>query len=226
MDLTVRDVTRLFQVSEKTVYRWIREKGLAAYLVQDQYRFSRAVLLEWARTFGLTIPPGFLGDETPQGLALTTALTAGGIYYNIPGSTKEEVFSAIAQQVRLPASFSAEELKKLLLAREALSSTGIGHGVAVPHVRDPIVLPIEAAAISVCFLKTPLDFDAIDGKAVHTFFLLLSPTIRDHLKLLSKVAYVLHDAALLNMLVRRETEGRLLDKIREMESGMKPEGGT
>ena len=48
MQLTVRDVARLLNVSEKTIYRWIKEASIPAYRVNEQYRFNRAELLEWA----------------------------------------------------------------------------------------------------------------------------------------------------------------------------------
>ena len=48
MQLGVRDVSKLLNVSEKTVYRWISQGVLPAYRVNEQYRFNRAELLEWA----------------------------------------------------------------------------------------------------------------------------------------------------------------------------------
>ncbi len=48
MQLGVRDVARILNVSEKSVYRWIRDGQLPAYKVNEQYRFNRAKLLEWA----------------------------------------------------------------------------------------------------------------------------------------------------------------------------------
>ena len=48
MQLGVRDVAGLFNVSEKTVYRWVKQRKLPVYRVNEQYRFSRAELLEWA----------------------------------------------------------------------------------------------------------------------------------------------------------------------------------
>jgi len=48
MQLTVRDAAKLLAVSEKTIYRWINQGSLPAYRVNEQYRFNRAELLEWA----------------------------------------------------------------------------------------------------------------------------------------------------------------------------------
>ncbi|MBI4366481.1 MAG: PTS sugar transporter subunit IIA [Deltaproteobacteria bacterium] len=221
MDLSIRDLTRLFEVSEKTVYRWIKERALPSHKVQDRYRFNRQELLEWARNRRIPFRPEIFEEGTePAEISLTAAVTEGGIHYRIAGKTKEEAFDAIARLAKLPPSFGADELTHLLLAREAMASTGIGQGVAIPHVRDAIVLPIEKPAVALCFLQHPIDFGAVDGQPVHTFFLLLSSTVREHLRLLSKIAFLLHDPVLLAMLVRREKAEPLLSRIRAIEEGL------
>lgn len=224
MNLAVRDLMRMFQVSEKTIYRWIKDKRLPAHKVHDQYRFNRSALLEWARRHRVRLRPTWVEEgETPSDASLLNAVQEGGIHYNSPGKTKEEAFDHLARSAKLPPSFSAEELKKLLLAREALASTGVGEGIAIPHVRDPIVLSLERSSVSIFFLDHPIDFGALDGRPVHTFFLVLSATTREHLRLLSKIAYTLHDPAFLGMLARREKEERLLAQIRTIEEALKNE---
>lgn len=224
MDLTVRDLVRLFRVSEKKVYRWIKEMDLPTHRVHDQYRFGHATLLEWARSKQIPIPPELLrkGSEA-VGHALSQAVVQGGVHYQVPGKTREEAMHSIARLVRFPEGITPEDLTALLLGREKLSSTGIGQGVAIPHVRDPIVLPIREASVSVCFLENPIDFGAVDGMPVHTFFLVLSPTIRDHLSLLSKIAYLLQDPAVMEMITRREPQEKLLAKIEAIETGLEKE---
>ena len=70
------------------------------------------------------------------------------------------------------------------MARESLGSTGIGDGIAIPHVRNPIVMHIPRPTITLCFLEHPIDFGALDGQPVHTLFTIVSPTVRAHLHLL------------------------------------------
>jgi len=66
----------------------------------------------------------------------------------------------------------------------------------VPHVRNPVVLHVTRPQVSLCFLDHPVDFGALDGKPVHTLFAIVSPTVRAHLKLLSRLAYLLKDERL------------------------------
>jgi mannitol/fructose-specific phosphotransferase system IIA component (Ntr-type) len=86
-----------------------------------------------------------------------------------------------------------EFLYKVLLARESLGSTGIGDGIAIPHVRNPIVLHLSRPIVTLCFLERPVDFGALDGQPVNTLFTLISPTVRAHLHLLSRLAFTLRD---------------------------------
>ena len=85
--------------------------------------------------------------------------------------------------MRLPEEVDSEFLYQVLLAREALGSTGMGDGIAIPHVRNPIVLHLSRPMVTLCFLETPIDFGSLDGKPVTTLFTLISPTVRAHLHL-------------------------------------------
>ena len=117
------------------------------------------------------------------------ALQTGGIFYRLEATDKESALRAVVENLRLPDEVDREFLFRVLLAREALASTGIGGGVAIPHVRNPIVLHVARPTITLCFFEKPIDFDAIDGQPVHALFSLISPTVRAHLHLLSRLAF-------------------------------------
>ncbi len=57
MKLTVRDAAGLLNVSEKSIYRWIKQGVIPAYQINDQYRFNRAELLEWATSRKISVSP-------------------------------------------------------------------------------------------------------------------------------------------------------------------------
>ena len=91
--------------------------------------------------------------------------------------------------MQLPEEVDKKFLLNVILARESLGSTGFGGGIAIPHVRNPIVLHIPRPTITLCFLETPIEFGAIDGKPVTTLFTMVSPTVRAHLHLLSRLTF-------------------------------------
>jgi PTS system nitrogen regulatory IIA component len=195
MKLTVDDVTRLFNVSEKTVYRWIKSSELPAYRVNNQYRFNRVDLLEWAAAHRVNVSTGLVGEAPdPEGSelpGLAEALATGGIHYRVGGHDKEAVLREIVGLLQLPERIERESLFQILLAREEMGSTGIGDGIAIPHARNPIVMNITRPGITLCFLEEPVDFGALDGRLVQVLFTLITPTIRVHLHLLSRLAFAL-----------------------------------
>ena len=148
MDLRVRDVARLLNVSEQTVYRWARKGSLPAHRVHDQYLFNRVELQEWAALHKHRVSPElFAPNGTAEPLpGLHAALERGGIVHDLPGERREEVLAAVAQLPGIPASVNRPLLYQLLLAREALASTSVGEGIAIPHPRDPVVVHVDAAA--------------------------------------------------------------------------------
>jgi PTS system nitrogen regulatory IIA component len=200
MQLDVRDAAQLFSVSEKTIYRWIRAGSLPGYRVQGQYRFNRAELLEWATAKSIPIDPAAFEEAGPTDtdalpVTLASALAAGGIHHDVPGTDTASVLAAVVERVPLPPSSDRAFLLRVLLSRESLGSTGIGEGIAVPHVRNPIVLHASRPSATLCFLASPVDFAALDGRPVHTLFTLITPNVRSHLGLLARIGHALRTPA-------------------------------
>ncbi len=194
MRLSVKDVAGLLRVSEKTVYRWIKQEAIPFYRVNEQIRFNRAELLEWATSQRIQVSPAiFLEREAGQGPlpSLAEALKAGGVEYRLGGHDQPSVLRALVEVLKLPEEVDREFLYQVLQARESLGSTGIGDGIAIPHVRNPVVLHISRPTITLCFLEHPIDFGAIDGQPVNILFTLISPTVRAHLHLLSRLSFAL-----------------------------------
>jgi nitrogen PTS system EIIA component len=193
MELGVRESSQLLKVSEKTIYRWVKQGKLPAYRVNEQYRFNRAELLEWATSQRLNVSADIFtepnGDAAAVGLA--EALKSGGIHYRLSGTDKAAVLNSVVEVMPLPAEVDRQFLLQVLLARESLGSTALGGGIAVPHVRNPIVLHIPRPMITLCFLEHPIDFGAIDGQPVQTLFTMVSPTVRAHLHLLARLSFAL-----------------------------------
>jgi nitrogen PTS system EIIA component len=223
MKLTVRDAAHLLSVSEKTIYRWIKQGVLPAYQISDQYRFNRAELLEWATSRKINVSPEIFsepeGGDTPPP-SLIDALKAGGIHYRIAGATKGYVLRSVVDTMQLPEEVDREFLYQVLLAREALGSTGVGDGIAIPHVRNPIVLHLSRPMVTLCFLETPIDFGALDGKPVTTLFTLISPTVRAHLHLLSRLGFALHDAAFKDAVLRQSGREEILAALGQVEKAL------
>jgi nitrogen PTS system EIIA component len=196
MKLRVKDAAELLQVSEKTIYRWISQEKLPMHQVSGQYRFNRAELLEWATSKRIPVSPKLMEEPEDAFIpSLEDALRSGGIHYRVGGADKVSVLHSVVNILSLPEGVDKEFLFQVLLARESLGSTAVGDGIAIPHVRNPITLHVTRPLMALCFLDTPIDFQAMDGKPVHTLFTIVSPTIKAHLNLLSKLSFGLRSPA-------------------------------
>lgn len=222
MDLNVRDISKLLKVSEKTIYRWIEQGKLPALRIHDQYRFNRVEILEWATARRVNVSPEIFAEPPgPEPMpSLRAALEAGGIYYRLAGRTKVEVLRSVVEHLRLPEAVDREFLLQVLQAREELASTGVGDGIAIPHVRNPVVLHIDQPSLSLCFLETPVDFGALDGRPVQALFTLASPTVRAHLHMLSRLGFALRDPDFRTALRQQAPREDLLGRLQALEAGL------
>jgi PTS system nitrogen regulatory IIA component len=224
MQLSLRDAARILQVAERTLVRSTEAGELKAQRLRDQLRFNRSELLEWATARRIAIPPALVTPEVETGVdvavvptSLSDALTAGGIHHDVPGADRDAALRAVVERLPLPAGTDRDFFLTFLLARENAGSTALGDGIAIPHVRSPLVLQGTTPIATLCYLAAPIDFRAADGEPVHTLFTFVTGTVRSHLHLLSTLAYVLHDKAVRAALARRAQGEEVVAAIRAAE---------
>ncbi len=221
MQLTTRDAARLLGVSDTTLHRWVKSGELNATRVDDQYRLNRIDLLEFAAARNLPISADLLAEletDAPALPSLADAVRAGGVHRGLSGADKASILRAVVERLPLPRPADRELLHRVLLAREALGSTGLGNGIAIPHARNPIVLRVPRPEVAICYLDQPVEFGAIDGKPVHTLVTLVSPSTRAHLHLIALVAACLHDARVFALLEARADADALIPEIARVEA--------
>lgn len=112
---------------------------------------------------------------------------------SIEGVSKKRALEILATTIAddVPA-IDADDLFRRLIARERLGSTGIGHGIAIPHCR---VSNCEGTLGALITLKEPIDFDAIDSEPVDVLFAMLVPEHAhdEHLQTLASLASMLNE---------------------------------
>jgi PTS system nitrogen regulatory IIA component len=225
MIMTLKDVADLFNVGENKIHRWIQEDNLPAEVVNSRYRFNRGDLLEWATLRKIHISPAIFqhaNGDALQETGLADALELGGVTHlasGWPGADLRSVLQLALDKMPLPENFDRLELVELLLARESVGSTALGDGIAIPHPRYPVVLDLPRPAVRLCFLAEPIDFRAPDGKPVDTLFVIVCPTVHDHLQLLARLASVLSDENFRRLLRARAPEAEVIREARRVEEG-------
>ena len=211
----------MLNFSERAVQERIEKGEIPSRRVNGRHLLNRDELIEWATEHGVPIalPTGKGTERLPT---LSEALEAGGIVHGNPGRDKDSVLRHLVESMPLPADVDPDFLHSVLLAREALGSTAVGEGVAVPHPRSPILLGVPTALVTLCFLEAPIDFGALDGKPVHALFSMISPTTRIHLHLLSMLAFALRDSGFKDCIARRAAAAEILAAARRIEAAALP----
>jgi PTS system nitrogen regulatory IIA component len=216
--LTVRDVATLLNSPEEAVYRWIESGDMPAYRVQDQYRINRSELLEWATSRRISVRSDLFheSEDTDRIPSVSSCLRRGGVFHDVPGTTRAEVLSEVVGHLPLRDP-DRELLQELLLAGGTAATAAVGGGIAIPHVRKPIVLAEDEPILTLSFLRTPVDFIAPDHEPVFALFLLVCPTVRLHLQMLAQLARLLRNSKFREVLRARSSIECIVELAREIE---------
>jgi len=222
MQLTVRQAAAYFGVDDQTVRRWIADRDLPVHRADERLHLNAIEVWEWAIEHGIPVSRRLLDDarRKPEVVPpLSELLDRGGIHRNFiaAGGEKVGVLAGVVARLPLPPEVDREFLLTVLEAREAMGSTGIGGGIAIPHVRNPILLHVKRPFVSLFLLERPVDFDAIDGKPVHALFVVVAPSVPLHLRVLAHLGHALRDPTLRALLADRAPADRILGRIREIE---------
>jgi len=236
MDLKIKDVAELLNISETTIRRWLLDGKIPAYKLNRQYRFSRIEIENWMmkqklslegeqkelhksepekQIYPKTEEPGVRHGGMQQ-FALYRAINRGGVYTDVPGDTKEEVIRAAMGPIAETLRLDADVLSELLLDREQLAPTALNNGIAIPHARECLQkVPFDLLAI--VFPKKPIEYGALDGQPVDTLFFLFATGDKIHLHLLGKIAHLSSDQKALAHLRTHPAKAPLLEYVREWE---------
>jgi PTS system nitrogen regulatory IIA component len=151
--------------------------------------------------------------------SLSALLERGGVYHNVPGANPREILACLIETLPdFPAPDKAE-LLKATLEREALMSTGLGKGIALPHPRGPVPGAGEKPFMAVAFPALPVDWGAFDGEKVGAVILLVSASPRQHLDVLSKINFLCHQEKFYSLLEAKAGREEIIAALKEAESG-------
>ncbi|TNM66325.1 PTS IIA-like nitrogen regulatory protein PtsN [Aliirhizobium smilacinae] len=125
-------------------------------------------------------------------MALADLLHQDAIIPALKTTSKKQLLQELAIKASKLTGVSEREIFDVILQRERLGSTGVGHGIAIPHGKLSGISSISGIFAR---LESPVDFEALDDEPVDLVFLLLAPegAGADHLKALSRIARVLRD---------------------------------
>ena len=148
-------------------------------------------------------------------MKISEFLNPKAVSADLKGSTKAEIIEELVGLLINAGSIDKKYKSKVievLMAREALGSTAIGQGIAIPHGKCEHVAKLTAAlGVS----KKGIDFDSLDGEPAYIFFLLVAPidSAGPHLKALARIARLLKDKYFRDYLKSSKDEKAILKLV-------------
>ena len=157
--------------------------------------------------------------KNSSSLSLSEMLTPGRINLNLQSTDREAVLSELVNQI--PELVKQPEARQTLLRalreREQLHSTGIGDGIALPHARNALVGLVDHPLIVFGRHVEGIPYGAIDAVPARMFFLLIAPTVTQHLAILARLSRLLRDPRLRQNLLVADSREKVIELIREEE---------
>ena len=122
------------------------------------------------------------------------------ILADLKARNKKGILEELVAPVADIAKVQQEDLVRVLLERERLGSTGIGGGIGIPHGK---MKNLENLVLGFGLSRNGVDFESLDGKPAHIFFLLVTPENSTglHLKLLARISRILKNETFKNRLL-------------------------
>ncbi len=151
-------------------------------------------------------------------MLLSELLTPERIRVPLQGTSKEELLQELVQLVSVNEHVQdPDEVLRAVREREAVLSTGIGNGVAIPHGKSAAIPELCMAAGRTAH---PVEFDALDGQPVSLFFLLVGPETAagPHIKALSRISRLVRKDSVREQLVAARTPEEFYQAMKESEA--------
>jgi mannitol/fructose-specific phosphotransferase system IIA component (Ntr-type) len=148
---------------------------------------------------------------------LTELLTPDRIRIPLRAENKDALLRELVQVLAADRAIDEAEVLRAVRERESVLSTGIGHGVAIPHGKSSAVPELRMAA---GLTAAPIEFDALDGQPVALFFLLVGPETAagPHIKALSRISRLVRRDDVRDRLIGAKSSAEFMEALRDAES--------
>jgi mannitol/fructose-specific phosphotransferase system IIA component (Ntr-type) len=158
--------------------------------------------------------------KNQHAVVLSELISPAAVNLNLQSSDRDSVLQELVKQIpQLNNQPEAREtLLKALHERERLHSTGIGDGIALPHARNALVGLVDRAVIVFGRHAHGIPYDSVDKIPARLFFLVVAPTVTQHLAILARLSRLLRDPKLRQSLLTADAPQAAVDFIREAEN--------
>ncbi|MGD9733170.1 MAG: PTS sugar transporter subunit IIA [Desulfamplus sp.] len=137
-------------------------------------------------------------------MKLSDILDKNSIISNLNAKDKKGVLEELAEAITIKAGTQTKDIVRVLLEREQLGSTGIGGGIAIPHGK---LAGINSIIVGLGVSREGVEFDSLDNRPVHIFFILITPANSTgiHLSVLAQISRLLKQSHFKDTLLKAES---------------------
>lgn len=218
------DVADVLKVSEKTVSRMLQEGNIPGFKIANQWRFYRDDFYRWIdekrKDKDSTARAGLasmLSNET-ESVPLSRLTSKDLIITDIPSVPRDSVLRMLIEPlVTIGAIKDPDSFHSRLIDRENMMSTGVGGGIAIPHLRHPADQPVEQPLLIIGACPGGIEWDAFDREPVRLFLLPVSGDEVVHLRMLSAIRRALVVDGILDSLIAASSAEEMMKEILKME---------
>jgi excisionase family DNA binding protein len=225
--MTIKQLATYLNVNERTVLKLVQDGTLPGVKVGNQWRFRKAMIDTWLDDQMLGITPRYIDfareNEPRRMLTLASCFEASHILPELAGKTKSAVILELAAHAQKLGLVRDETwFVGALVQRESVMPSAIGNGLAFLHTlrRNPeqVTKPFMVLGRS----REGIDFDALDGRPTHLFFVLGLKYDELHLPWLAKLVQMLAQAEVVPSLLRAPDAPAIYNRLADAERKLEP----
>lgn len=223
--LTIPDVARILKVSEKTITRMLQDGSIPGFKIANQWRFHPEDFENWLkkkrRERGGSARSGIASmlSHELESIPLSRLTAEDLVVINIAPGTKEEVLKALSQPlIDRGVIKDKDTFVSGLMAREKMMSTGVGGGVALPHLRDPQEVPVERPLVIIGTSLEGIIWDSLDGNPVTLFLMPVTGDEVIHIRTLAAIRKALVMDGIIELLSQAGSGEELMSILLKIET--------
>jgi len=215
--MTLTEVANYLKLSEKTILKMIKNQEIPCAKIANQWRFLRPLIEDWLLAKMNVIPQNDLSRliEEQYDHVPVSRFTSVPLMTQLPENAdkKEALYLLTTLASEHKIITDTEKVYQKLIEREQMISTGLGNGIAIPHMRNPSSLVTNGPKIVIGLSKKGLSYASSDNQPVHLIFLILTDSELVHLRIMAKLAQMIRKKNMASKLLKAETPQKIFQQI-------------
>ena len=195
--LTLSEVAEYLKISEKTLLKMVNSGEIPSAKIGNQWRFSRAMINDWLISKMKVLPQNDLSlliEREYDFVPLSRLIAENAIIMDMKSTGRDSAVRELAESAFANNLISdKEEYAARLIEREEMTSTALGRGIALPHLRKMSSELASSPSILIGISRNGVDFNSHDTKKTHLFFCIISDSEVVHLRIMARLARILRN---------------------------------